>query len=110
MAELPNKDTLLTVSDLQETVADKLPDTEMSCLTYTRSSTDVCGIAHLAEAPERAHGVDALTIGAQVWHNLTFINICGPKQNRQQNQVEVNINLRLKLVRTKKFKELTRDN
>lgn len=47
---------------------------------YTRCPTDVCGVANLAEASEGAHGVDALAVGAEVWHYLTFINIssiCG---------------------------------
>lgn len=74
--QLLNKDTPLTVSDLQETVADNHPpDAEMPCLTHTGRSADVCGVANLAEAPERAHGIDALAIRAEVGHDLTFINI-----------------------------------
>lgn len=42
---------------------------------YTRGAADVCGVAHLAEASERAHGIDALTVAAKVWHNLAFIDI-----------------------------------
>lgn len=53
-------------------------------LTYTRGSTDVRGVANLAEAPEGAHGIDALTIGAEIWHNFAFINICAPKTPRQK--------------------------
>lgn len=74
----------------------------MPCLTYTRGSADVRGVANLAEAPEWAHGIDALTIGAEVWHNLTFINICDTKPNHNQNQTAVNIYVRIKLGETKR--------
>lgn len=42
---------------------------------YTRRSADVCGVADLTETSEGAHGIDALPIGAEIWHNFTFINI-----------------------------------
>lgn len=86
--QLHNKDTVLTGSDSEETIVDKAPDVEMACLTNTWGSADVRGVANLAEAPEWAHGIDALTIGAEVWHNLTFVNICGTKQkqNKKKNR------------------------
>lgn len=90
---------------------DKFPDAAMPRLTYTRGAADICGVANLAEAPEWAHGVDALTVGAEVWHHLTLINICGPKQKQDQKQIEVNIYLRIRLVRNqqklKKWHEIT---
>lgn len=70
-----------------------------SFLTYTRGSADVCGVASLTETPERAHGIDALTIGAEIWHNFTFVNVCAPKTPRQK-QTEVNIDARIKPVRS----------
>lgn len=42
---------------------------------YAGGSANVCGVASLAEASEGAHGVDALAVGAEVWHHLAFINI-----------------------------------
>lgn len=45
-------------------------------LTITRCANYVSGIASLAKATEGAHGVNALPIPAQVWQDLTFINIC----------------------------------
>lgn len=73
----------------------------MSFLTYTRRSADVCGVADLTETPEGAHGIDALTTGAEIWHNFTFINICAPKTPRQK-QTEVNTDARTELVRNEK--------
>lgn len=42
---------------------------------YTSCSADVRGVANFAEAPEGAHGVDALAISAEAWHHLTFVDI-----------------------------------
>lgn len=42
---------------------------------YARGSADVCGVANLTETPEGAHGIDALTTGAEIWHDFTFVNI-----------------------------------
>ena len=70
----------------------------MSFLTYARGSADVCGVANLTETPEGAHGVDALTTGAEVWHDFTFINVCAPETPRQE-QAQVNTDARIKPVR-----------
>lgn len=43
------------------------------CLVFPYLHTtpaDVCGVADLTETPEGAHGIDALTTGAEIWHNL----------------------------------------
>lgn len=45
-------------------------------LTITRCASYVSGIASFAKAPEGAHGVNALPIPAQVWQDITLINIC----------------------------------
>lgn len=58
-------------------------------LTYTRRPADVRGVADLAEASEGAHGIDALAASAQVWHHLTFINICGQEDKRKQRQKSI---------------------
>lgn len=62
-------------------------------LTYTRCAAEVRGVANLAEASEGAHGVDALAIGAEVWHHLTFINICGPRTQHAQHKTKTEVNM-----------------
>lgn len=36
-------------------------------------------VAHVAVAAERADGVDALTVAAQIWQHLALIDVCGRK-------------------------------
>lgn len=45
-------------------------------LTNARCATYVSGIANFAKASEGAHSVNTLSISTQLWHDLTFINIC----------------------------------
>lgn len=62
------------------------PEGETRHLTYARGAADVCGVANFAEAPEWAHGIDALTIAAKVWHNFAFVDICGQQQPQNENK------------------------
>lgn len=69
-------------------------------LTHAGGPTDVRGVASLAEAAEGAHGVDALAIGAQVWHHLALINICGSKTEPNKcRHMQVDKHTRAKLAR-----------